>query len=239
MDGCDAGVGCSHTVRAACCLADAECDDGNPCTDDRCAQSQCQTVPNTAPCDDGNACTRQDVCDGSVCVGGDDVRCVASDQCHGVGVCDPATGACSDPIAADGVACSDGDACSAPDTCQAGQCIGVATGLDGFGCTLERLAVPDLCADPLPGKMQRLVDRQLTKARKARTKAELLIAKGAKARKIEKQVRKMEKALQAIEKSANRAEATKKGKQRITAACANTIRGLVAEPLIMLASVQP
>ena len=38
------------------------------------------------------------------CVGASPVVCVASDQCHVAGTCDPATGACSNPAAPDGVA---------------------------------------------------------------------------------------------------------------------------------------
>lgn len=52
------------------------------------------------------------------------VVCTASDACHEAGVCDPATGTCSDPVAPDGTTCSDGDACTQVDACSAGVCIG-------------------------------------------------------------------------------------------------------------------
>jgi len=52
------------------------------------------------------------------------VVCGASDGCHEVGVCDPSTGWCTEPPAADGTACDDGDACTLVDTCQAGVCSG-------------------------------------------------------------------------------------------------------------------
>jgi len=62
------------------------------------------------------------------------VVCAALDACHVAGVCDPATGVCSNPAAADGTACTDGSACTLTDTCQAGACTGaspvVCTALD-------------------------------------------------------------------------------------------------------------
>ena len=48
------------------------------------------------------------------------VKCVASDACHRAGTCDPATGACSNPVAPDGGSCSDGNACTEKDVCRAG-----------------------------------------------------------------------------------------------------------------------
>src|SRR5204862_6223641 len=52
------------------------------------------------------------------------VPCAAADQCHAAGVCDPATGTCSNPAKPDGAACDDGSACTRTDTCQAGTCTG-------------------------------------------------------------------------------------------------------------------
>jgi len=54
------------------CSTDADCDDGNVCTDDACnlATGNCVRVNNTNPCDDGNACTTLDRCGAGVCVGG-------------------------------------------------------------------------------------------------------------------------------------------------------------------------
>src|SRR5262249_33295952 len=71
-------------------------------------------------------CTRTDTCENGICVGASVVACAAADQCHVVGVCDPATGSCSSPAAPDGTACDDGDACTSEDSCQAGACIGNA-----------------------------------------------------------------------------------------------------------------
>jgi cysteine-rich repeat protein len=44
-------------------------------------------------CDDGDLCTQTDVCLTGMCMGGDPIVCTALDECHDVGVCDPASGA--------------------------------------------------------------------------------------------------------------------------------------------------
>jgi hypothetical protein len=50
--------------------------------------------------------------------------CSALDQCHVPGVCDSATGICTNPNKADGSGCNDGSACTQTDTCQSGSCTG-------------------------------------------------------------------------------------------------------------------
>jgi cysteine-rich repeat protein len=45
------------------------------------------------------------------------------DQCHDDGVCDPLTGACSNPAKTDGTSCTDGDVCTGGDVCTAGVCV--------------------------------------------------------------------------------------------------------------------
>ena len=82
-------------------------------------------LPKNAPCDPTLPC-----CDGLTCQNGvckdlcENVSCTASDQCHDAGTCDPSTGACSNPVKANGSACSDGNACTQSDSCQAGACVG-------------------------------------------------------------------------------------------------------------------
>jgi len=51
-----------------------------------------------------------------------DVVCAALDSCHDVGVCDPASGVCSNPAKPDGAACNDTIFCNGTDTCSAGAC---------------------------------------------------------------------------------------------------------------------
>jgi len=96
----------------------ALCNDGNGCTDDVCDGADgCSHANNTSPCDDGNLCTTNDACSEGVCTGANPVTCSALDQCHVAGVCDPATGVCSNPGKANGTSCDDGNACSVGDTC--------------------------------------------------------------------------------------------------------------------------
>lgn len=138
--------------EGASCSGDAECDDNNACTKDRCKRGRCRNkaTHDDRPCDDGNACTRRDTCDdgvckgrnradgtscsdgnactrldtceAGVCTGADPAVCSASDQCHVAGACDPASGLCSDPAAPDGTTCDDIVTCSGLDSCQAGVC---------------------------------------------------------------------------------------------------------------------
>ncbi len=71
------------TVTADVCLSDAECNDGNPCTDDACVSFVCQNTNNAAPCSDGDACTVGDGCSAGSCQPGAPPDCSgAGDQCN-------------------------------------------------------------------------------------------------------------------------------------------------------------
>jgi len=127
------------------------CDDGNPCTVDTCGPTGCEHVavvceggatacheaatcdpttgacvaapkPDGTTCDDGNACTQGDACTAGECTPGTPMVCAAGDACHEAGVCDPATGQCTNAAKPDGTVCGDGNACTEGDTCQAGTC---------------------------------------------------------------------------------------------------------------------
>jgi hypothetical protein len=78
------------------CGANADCNDGNPCTIDSCDTQTggCVYIDNSAACDDGNACT--------------------DDQC------DPQAGGCVH--ANNFAACEDGNPCTAGDMCGSGLC---------------------------------------------------------------------------------------------------------------------
>jgi len=95
------------------------------------AANACGGRPNGTSCTDGNACTVADTCQAGACHVGAAVVCQASDQCHSAGVCNTATGACSNPQQVDGTACSDGNGCTQTDACQAGVC----TGSNPVACT--------------------------------------------------------------------------------------------------------
>ncbi len=124
------------------CRADAECADATTCTTDACQPALgCVhlPVPNGTVCDDGNACMQTDTCVNGACSGANPVQCDAQDQCHDVGVCDAATGACSNPPSVDGTICNDGNACTQTDACVAGSC----NGSNPVVCTAQ-----DQCHDP-------------------------------------------------------------------------------------------
>ena len=96
------------------------CDDGDPCTDDRCEGGKCVHPPTSGACDDGNPCTLNDVCGAQGCVGV--VRsCEDANPCT-TDSCDPQTGLCQhDAMSAP---CSDGNACTTKDACSGGACVG-------------------------------------------------------------------------------------------------------------------
>jgi hypothetical protein len=109
-----------------CCTAATCPTPTNPCKVATCTAGVCgeANIANGTSCNDGNACTSGDTCQAGVCTGGTSVVCTALDQCHDVGVCDPATGICSNPNKTNGTSCNDGNACTTGDTCQAGICTG-------------------------------------------------------------------------------------------------------------------
>jgi hypothetical protein len=90
------------------CAVDADCDDGNACTDDSCVAGTCSYGDNLDPCDDGNACTTIDVCDSGICLGFAALNCDNGAFCDGVESCDPTLGcqAGTAPAVDDGVACT-------------------------------------------------------------------------------------------------------------------------------------
>ena len=159
--GCSSDADCASGTRClvaagicVACQTDLECDDGAVCTVDRCNPiAGCFYESNEgATCDDGNACTQSDVCRASACSGESPVVCTALDQCHDPGVCDPASGVCSDPPKIDGSACDDGNACTQVDACVAGACAGsdpvVCTALDQCHDAGECDPATGVCTDP-------------------------------------------------------------------------------------------
>ncbi|MBI5533646.1 MAG: hypothetical protein HY898_13080 [Deltaproteobacteria bacterium] len=127
------------------------CSDNNDCTTDTCttATGVCNHAPvqNGTTCNDGNGCTQTDTCLSGACVGSNLVVCTASDQCHNVGVCQPATGTCTNPPKANGTSCNDTNACTQTDTCQAGTC----TGANPITCTASDACHVAGTCDPQSG----------------------------------------------------------------------------------------
>jgi streptogramin lyase len=108
------------------CASNAACNDNNPCTTDACVAAVCafSNVPNGTACNDNDSCTQASACQAGACTGSTPVVCAPSDPCHLAGVCNPTTGACSNPNAPDGTPCNDGSICTSGDVCQGGACAG-------------------------------------------------------------------------------------------------------------------
>jgi Putative metal-binding motif len=51
------------------CSVQADCNDGNPCTNENCVAFACVYTYNANPCDDGNPCTMDDLCSQGICDG--------------------------------------------------------------------------------------------------------------------------------------------------------------------------
>ncbi|MHC5111462.1 MAG: hypothetical protein ACYTHJ_16470 [Planctomycetota bacterium] len=92
---------------------DLDCNDGNACTTDSCANGQC--VHTVLSCDDGNACTA-DSCDAATGCNNASITCDDQDMCT-TDSCDPASGCQFVSLS-----CDDGNACTA-DSCSAGACV--------------------------------------------------------------------------------------------------------------------
>jgi hypothetical protein len=132
---CDDGDACTTDERCGggTCQRGApiKCGDANPCTTDSCDPAiGCVFTNNTIACDDGNACTTIDLCGGGSCGAGSPVACIALDQCHTGGTCNPATGVCSNPVKANGTSCDDASLCTTGETCQSGTCTPAFSGLN-------------------------------------------------------------------------------------------------------------
>lgn len=116
------------------------CDDGNPCTDDRCGELGCVFVPNVMGCDDGDPCTSNDRCAGGLCVGlaldCDDDNACTTDACR-AGVCEhtPHLGPCDDE-----------DACTVGDTCLEGVCTGQPRECPATACEVASCSPRTGCA---------------------------------------------------------------------------------------------
>jgi hypothetical protein len=149
-----AGFTLAFQTYVITCPTGASCDDGNPCTtNDTCnasyvcvgtpvvctASDQCHAAgtcdvgtgqcsnppqPDTTACNDSNACTQTDTCQAGTCVGSNPVVCTASDTCHVAGLCNPASGMCSNPPKLDGMSCTDSNKCDTAPTCMGGVCAG-------------------------------------------------------------------------------------------------------------------
>jgi hypothetical protein len=115
------------------CQTFADCDDGNPCTDDICAEGSCTVVNNAAACNDGLFCNGADTCAGGSCSAHTGDPCASGSEC--ADGCDEAGDDC---FADEGTACTDdGNGCTDSVCDGAGACVAVnntAACNDGLFC---------------------------------------------------------------------------------------------------------
>jgi hypothetical protein len=124
--------GCSQ------CQNNADCNDSNPCTNDRCNAGSCVNTPITdgTVCGTSNLCSSAPTCQAGTCTSGAVTSCDDANPCT-LDTCDPQFG-CRHMPAVDGLACDDRNACTSADACHAGMCRGlVATCNDNNPCTTD------------------------------------------------------------------------------------------------------
>ncbi len=117
-------------------------DDGNPCTADSCnattGLAEHTPVADGLSCNDGDACTQADSCRAGAC-GGAPVVCAPLDDCHVAGVCNPMSGVCTNPAAADRTACGAGLACAA----------GVCSDVDECAANVDNCSANATCTNTM------------------------------------------------------------------------------------------
>jgi len=124
-DKCDQSYTCQSGTctgsNPVVCAAEDQCHTAGTC-DPSTGVCSNPTVTNGTTCTGTNKCDQSYTCQSGTCTGANPVVCVASDQCHVAGSCDPTSGFYSNPTASNGTTCNDGNACDLGDTCQAGVC---------------------------------------------------------------------------------------------------------------------
>jgi hypothetical protein len=150
------------------------CDDGNPCTVDRCTPAGClsELGPNGKSCNDGDSGTVKDACVSGQCRGVppeclSDAECSDGNSCNGEERCQDFGCISSAPLP-NGTACDDRDSSTTRDQCQNGVCKGMlepdpepacnpstcddgnvctVDGCDGSSCRSAAVANGTLCDD--------------------------------------------------------------------------------------------
>jgi len=148
----DSGDVCDGNGACVECNSADDCpDDGNECTAEACTSNACSTSPvvDGTMCDDDMG-----VCDQGVCVPAnlcEGVDCSDGNECT-QDLCDPGTGACSNPPVADGAMCMC-PICGAEGLCMMGQCVDPCDDIDcsdGNQCTADLCNV-GVCSNPNVG----------------------------------------------------------------------------------------
>ena len=111
------------------CTSDRDCNDGNPCTDDKCVSERCSNPFNNNPCDDdGNPCTIDSCVNGSCAY--NPINCDDGNPCT-IDSC--VNGSCAHTP----INCDDGNPCT-NDSCVNGSCAYNPINCDdGNPCTID------------------------------------------------------------------------------------------------------
>jgi len=146
------------------CLTDVHCDDGNPCTVDRCRLPQgCVYDINAVPCDDLDDCSSSDRCHNGFCAGGEtdrdsdgdgylDGNCPGGDDCDdGNPAINPGAGESLESGGCDDFVDNDCDGRTDQEDLECLSCTVDADCDDGLFCTgLESCDVLADCVDGIP-----------------------------------------------------------------------------------------
>jgi hypothetical protein len=152
---CDSGNRCTNgdSCQTGVCVPGPErpCAVGHVCNEVRCnpASGVCNLlipIANGTSCQSNDLCRPNGSCQAGECVPGAPIGCEQLDDCHDPGVCDPLTGACSNPAKQDGVFCPLADQCYQVTTCQAGECVGEMR----LQCQTDNPCLAGAC-DPVSG----------------------------------------------------------------------------------------
>ena len=162
---CASGLRCASVGICVACLANSECDDGNPCTSESCTPTVgCENpvLSDGAPCLDSTLCNGTETCLGGVCTPGTPLVCDDGQFCNGAESCDALLGCRSGlpPALTDFVFCTvdtcneetdsvehtpsdarcdNGLFCDGAETCELTGCRPGARPVtdDGIGCTID------------------------------------------------------------------------------------------------------
>jgi len=150
LDGNACTIG-DHCQSGKCTGTPIECDDQNPCTDDKCdGTGGCVFENNDADCGAENLCVVGKKCVEGQCSGGVEMLCGDDNPCT-TDSCDPALG-CLQEV--NNVSCTDSDSCTVGDYCSQGKCVPgtPASCDDGDPCTNDVcLPGPGCAHEPLAG----------------------------------------------------------------------------------------
>ncbi|MBN2493668.1 MAG: hypothetical protein JXR96_03665 [Deltaproteobacteria bacterium] len=122
-DDCD-GKTDSADPNCGACTIDDDCEDDNPCTDERCEDNACvvELVEDGTECEDDLYCTVDGQCQEGNCNHAQRDCSALADACH-AGVCNETERRCIAMERPDDYPCDDGLYCTVGDRCASGECV--------------------------------------------------------------------------------------------------------------------